>query len=89
MAKLRKPNATVSGTIRGRSNNSFNASGISLDFIARLGDSIDASRRVNSGVRLPNGMVYNVSRIYLEVKKHESEIDESVPESTGGLYWVR
>ncbi len=33
------------------SNNSFNASGNSLNFIDNLNQFVDASRRVNSGVR--------------------------------------
>ncbi len=53
VVKLRKTDAELNDTIKGRSNNSFDASGNSSDVIREdwmlLGDS---SRRVNSGVML-------------------------------------
>jgi hypothetical protein len=48
--KLRKTDAELNDTILGRSNNSFDASGISVPLIANLNQFADASRRVNSGV---------------------------------------
>jgi hypothetical protein len=44
----------LNGRIKGRSNNSFNASGISLDVIENLDASLNSPRRVNSGVRRGN-----------------------------------
>ena len=47
---LRTASADLNDTIEGRSNNSFDASGISVPLIANLNQFADASRRVNSGV---------------------------------------
>ena len=52
MAKLREPNAALNGTIDARSNNSFDASGRGVPLIENLNQFDDASRRVNSSVRL-------------------------------------
>jgi hypothetical protein len=49
--KFRKPDAELNDTINARSNNSFNASGMSLLLIENLPHDAVASRRVNSSVR--------------------------------------
>jgi hypothetical protein len=49
--ETQKTDAALNGKVEGRSNNSLDASGISLPFIANLDATADSSRRVNSGVR--------------------------------------
>jgi hypothetical protein len=51
VAQLGKRNAKLNDRIKGRSNNSFNRSGMSLPFIVNLKASLKISRPVNSGVR--------------------------------------
>src|SRR4051794_29667914 len=49
--EARKTNAELNGRITGRSNISFDASGMSLAVIVSLNQIVVNSRRVNSGVR--------------------------------------
>src|SRR2546423_15181897 len=49
-----KTNTELNDILDGRSNNSFDAGGISLPLIENLNGCADASRRVNSGVRCYN-----------------------------------
>jgi hypothetical protein len=51
--ELRKADPMLNDTFKGRSNNSFNASGNSAAFIENLNVTADASRPVNSGVMSP------------------------------------
>src|SRR5215210_915051 len=53
MMKLRKTSAELNDTINARSNNSLDASGMSLAFIDNLNQFVDTSRRVNSSVMSP------------------------------------